>query len=60
MLYNSLHHMISRSSSSRTFFLSLPVRVQMALHKDNRHIRTQLQLRLKAETVQSLIRKEII
>lgn len=60
MLYNSLHHLINRSSSSRAFFLSLPVEVQMVLHKDNFHIHTQLQLRHKAEIVQSLMRKELI
>lgn len=60
MLYNSLHHLISRSSSSRAFFLSLPVPVQMALHKDNFNIHTQLQLRHKAEIVSSLIRKELL
>lgn len=60
MLYNSLHHLINKSASSRAFFLSLPVEVQMALHKDNYFIHTQLQLRRKAEIVQSLLRKELI
>ncbi|MBE6902302.1 MAG: hypothetical protein E7478_07485 [Ruminococcaceae bacterium] len=60
MLYNSLHHLISRSSSSREFFLSLPVEVQMALHKDNFFIHTQLDLRRKAEIAAELIRKELI
>ena len=58
MLYNSLHHLINRSSSSRRFFLSLPVEVQMVLHKDNFH--TQLDLRRKAEIIQSLMRKDLI
>lgn len=60
MLYNSLHHLISRSSSSRAFFLSLPVEAQMALHKDNFHIHTQLDLRRKAEIVMQLLKKELI
>lgn len=60
MLYNSLHHLINRSSSSRAFFLSQPVEVQMALHKDNFHIHTQQQLRHKAEIVRSLMRKNLI
>lgn len=60
MLYNSLHHLISRSSSSREFFLSLPVEVQMVLHKDNFFIHTQLDLRRKAEIAAALLRKELI
>ena len=60
MLYNSLHHLIMRSSSSRRFFLSLPVEVQMVLHKDNFFIHTQLDLRIKAEAAQQLLRKELI
>ncbi len=60
MLYNSLHHLLNRSSSSRAFFLSLPVETQMILHKENFHIHTQLQLRHKAEIVEQLRRKELI
>ncbi len=60
MQYNSLHHLISKSTSSRRFFLSLPVEVQMALHKDNFFIHTQLDLRIKAEFATELLRKELI
>lgn len=60
MLYNSLHHLISRSASSREFFLSLPVEVQMVLHKDNLFIHTQLDLRRKAEIAAELLKKELI
>lgn len=60
MQYNSLHHLISRSSSSRRFFLSLPVEVQMVLHKDNFFIHTQFDLRNKAEIAQQLLRKDLI
>ena len=60
MLYNSLHHLINRSSSSRRFFLSLPVQTQMILHKDNFFIHTQHDLRRKAEIVEALRRKELL
>ncbi len=60
MLYNSLHHLISKSASSRRFFLTLPKPVQTALHKDNFQIHTQLQLRQKADFALSLLRKQLI
>ena len=60
MQYNSLHHLINRSSSSRAFFLSLPMETQMLLHKDNFHIHTQLQLRQKAEIAEQLRKKDLI
>ncbi len=60
MLYNSLRHLIKHSSSSRAFFMSLPMEIRMILHKDNFHIHTQLQLRRKAEIAEQLRRKELI
>lgn len=60
MLYNSLHHLISKSASSRSFFLALPKEAQMALHKDNFHIHTQLELRLMAEAALALLKKDLI
>ncbi len=60
MLYNSLHHLLKRSSSSRAFFLSLPVETQRILHKENFYIHTQLQLRHKAEIAEQLRKKELI
>ncbi len=60
MLYNSLHHLISRSSSSRAFFLSLPRETQRALHRENLRIHTQLELRRMAEIAEKLRRKALI
>lgn len=60
MQYNSLHHLISKSSSSRSFFLALPAEAQRVLHKENLHIHTQLELRLMAEAALSLLRKDLI
>ena len=60
MLYNSLHHLINRSSSSREFFLSLPVQTQMILHKEKFFIHSQFDLRRKAEIVESLRRKDLM
>ena len=60
MLYNSLHHLIQRSSSSREFFHSLPVDIRKLLHKDNFHIHTQLDLRRKAEMAEQLRKKKLI
>ncbi len=60
MLYNSLHHLINRSASSRKFFLSLPVQTQMILHKENFFIHSQFDLRRKAEIVESLRRKDLL
>lgn len=60
MLYNTLHHLIKYSASSRAFFLSLPIEAQTVLHKDNLHIHTQQQLRQKAEIVLSLMRKQLV
>ncbi len=60
MQYNSLRHMIKCSSSSREFFRSLPRETQHILQKDNCIIRTQLQLRLKAEMAEQLRKKALI
>lgn len=43
---NNLQDLIRRSSSTRQYFLSLPVEMQMKLHARNDHIRTAQELRL--------------
>lgn len=48
MLYKNLHDLISRSASTRDYFLSLPVSVQLALHEHNDYIHTAAQLHNKA------------
>ena len=51
MDYNSLTQLLSESSDSRSFFLNLPVDIQLELHKYNDSIRTSADLKKKAETL---------
>lgn len=51
MRYRDLHELIFSSSSSRKYFLELPVEVQMKLHAINDFIRTQDELRRSAEYI---------
>lgn len=48
MQYANLHDLIFRSSSSRRYFLSLPVEMQMSLHEHNDCIHTAAQLHERA------------
>ncbi|MBS5736614.1 MAG: hypothetical protein KHW62_01165 [Clostridiales bacterium] len=45
MRYDNLNELIRESSSSRKFFLSLPVNTQISLHEYNDYIRTAEELR---------------
>ncbi len=38
MKYQNLHDLIDNSSSSRTFFLNLPVDIQLRLHEYGKYI----------------------
>ena len=40
MLYNSLNDLINSSSSTRQYFVSLPIEMQMTLHKHDKYIHT--------------------
>lgn len=51
MAYENLHALISGSSSSRQYLLSLPVAVQMELHQQDAHIHTLYELRRNAEYI---------
>lgn len=53
MRYDNLHHLIDSSSSSRAYFLSLPVHTQLELHKQNEFIHTAEELRRFAGTFKS-------
>ena len=44
MKADDLHDLIRHSSSTRRYFLSLPVGMQMDLHEKNEHIRTAEEL----------------
>ena len=52
MRYDSLHDLINSSSSSRKFFLSLPVKMQICLHEHNDYIHTADELHRKAEIIE--------
>ena len=49
--YKNLHEMLYRSNSSRNYFLSLPVSVQMELHKHNDYINTAEELHKRADEI---------
>lgn len=51
MKYDSLQELISRSSSSRQYFLSLPVSMQLALHERNSSIHTAADLHFHADSM---------
>ncbi len=44
MRYDTLHDLINSSSSTRRYFLSLPVEMQMSLHEHNTYIHTAEEL----------------
>lgn len=53
-MINDLSCLLSRSSSTRSYFVSLPVAVQVVLHRDYSYIRTAAQLH---DTAGILLRK---
>ena len=52
MAYPDLNALIHHSASTRQYFLSLPVEMQMELHLHNDSIHTAAQLRLRAERLE--------
>lgn len=52
MKYNNLQDLISHSSSSRRYFLSLPVSLQLALHAHGEYICTATDLHLRADMLE--------
>lgn len=53
MRYNNLHDMINSSSSTRRYFLSLPVEMQISLHKHNDYIHTAEELHRKVSVIEN-------
>ena len=49
-----LHELINRSSSSRQYFLSLPVKTQLMLHERGEHIQTAFELRRHADYLRGI------
>lgn len=60
MKYKNLHELIFSSTSSRNYFLSLPVDMQLKLHEHGDYIHTAAQLHRRAEQIESLIRAKNI
>lgn len=54
MKYKDLQELISHSSSTRRYFLSLPVTLQLTLHKCGAYIHTAADLHLQADILRSL------
>lgn len=54
----NLHELLIQSSSTRAYFLTLPVSRQMALHRQSEHIRTAQELRLYARFLEQASRWE--
>ncbi len=52
MYYNNLQDLIYNSSSTRKYFLSLPVPMQLSLHEHNDYIHTSAGLHAYAETIE--------
>lgn len=51
MRYNNLQDLIQGSTSTRAYFLSLPVAVQIVLHEQNDYIHTAEELHTNAESI---------
>lgn len=49
MKYRNLQDLILHSSTTRQYFLSLPVPLQLALHEQNSYIRTAADLHFYAD-----------
>ena len=52
MRYDNLNHLVRESSSSRKYFLSLPIETQIALHEHNEYIHTAAELHRRADTLE--------
>lgn len=52
MAYENLRGLIAGSSSTRAYFLSLPVELQLALHEQDAVIRTAAELRRRAAALE--------
>lgn len=52
MKYKDLQDLISHSSSTRKYFLSLPVSMQSALHEHNCYIHTAADLHICADLIE--------
>lgn len=53
MYYENLQALIQKSSSTRQYFLSLPVDLQLSLHEQNNCIHTARELREYAAVIEN-------
>lgn len=60
MRYANLHQLLAGSSSTRQYFLALPVATQLALHQHNEHIHTAAQLRRHQQAVEDYQRLDAL
>lgn len=51
MRYENLNQLVRESSSSRRYFLSLPVSIQLKLHEHNDYIHTADELHRRTDAV---------
>ena len=56
MRYNNLNSLLSGSRSSRAYFLSLPVSLQIELHKYGDYIETAVDLHESAAQMSNIMR----
>lgn len=56
MKYNNLKELLFHSSSTRRYFLSLPVSTQLALHKQDAFIHTAAELHFYADYIERKLR----
>lgn len=57
MRYENLNHLVRESSSSRRYFLSLPVETQIELHEHNAYIHTAAELHRRVNALESCHRQ---
>lgn len=55
--YEDLGRMLEKSSSTRQYFLSLPVEMQIALHEQNDQIHTAEELRRQAGFLETMAKQ---
>lgn len=57
MQYDNLQSLIKNSSSSRKYFLSLPIDIQLELHKHNEYIHCAQQLHCLSDSIGNMNQK---
>ena len=55
--YDNLNHLVRESSSTRRYFLSLPVKTQIELHEHNGYIHTAAELHRRVDALEKYHRQ---